>query len=226
LLSRRAERLARLFASGRLCVICEICGLPGFGTIPPMKLFVALFLVIVFCPLAFSQSGRRGKEIKAPVPPPVEQPATSDTASQSASSASSVTAERNQDYRCTGDGTLERIIDTEGTGDRAKPRERILSSKETDSRVEILSKPQPTYSKEARRNGIQGFVSLKVLLSGHGKASRIRVLKGLPDGLTENAIRAACKMKFKPAVKDGAPVSQWVFAEYLFRLANSSILRR
>ena len=193
-----------------------------------MKLVVALFAVILFCPLAYSQSGRRAKEIKAPVSPPVEQPATSEVAKQSASSAAPVTAERNQDYRCTDDGTLERIIDTEGTaGDRTKPPdERILSSKETDSRVEILSKPQPTYTKEARRNGIQGFVSLKVLLSGHGKASRIRVLKGLPDGLTENAIRAACKMRFKPAVKDGVPVSQWVFAEYLFRLANSSIFRR
>jgi len=188
-----------------------------------MKLLVALFTVILFSPLTYAQSGRRAREIKVPAPPPVEQPATGEVAKQSASSAASPTAERNQDYRCTDDGTIERFIDN---GESPKPStERVLPTKETDSRVEILSKPQPAYTKEARRDGIQGFVSLKVLLSGHGKASRIRVLKGLPAGLTENAIRAACKMKFKPAVKDGVAVSQWVIAEYLFRLSDSSIFR-
>lgn len=195
-----------------------------------MKLFVSLVAVILFSPVAYSQSGRRAKEIKVPVPPPVQESATSEAGKQSRGSeklAAAVAAERSQDYRCTDDGTLERIIATDvtpavGTGSSS---ERILSSKETDSRVQIKAKPQPAYTKEARRDGIQGFVSLKVLLSGHGRVSRIRVLKGLPAGLTENAMRAACKMKFKPALKEGVPVSQWVIAEYLFRLADSSIFR-
>ena len=41
--------------------------------------------------------------------------------------------------------------------------------------------------------------------------------------LTENAIRAACEIKFKPATKAGKEVSQWVTLQYTFRLANSSI---
>jgi protein TonB len=87
----------------------------------------------------------------------------------------------------------------------------------------VTAKPKPSYTREARRNGIQGFVALKVLLSARGKIDRIRVVKGLAAGLTENAIRAACRMEFKPAMKDGKPVSQWVTAEYVFRLADSSI---
>jgi len=90
-------------------------------------------------------------------------------------------------------------------------------------RASITAKPKPSYTKEARRNGIQGFVVLKVLLAARGKISRVRVVKGLPAGLTENAIRAACKMQFKPAMKNGQTVSQWLTAEYVFRLADSSI---
>ena len=128
-----------------------------------------------------------------------------------------VTAEKNQDYRCSEDGSLARILDQDDIG------ELVVSPKEVDERAVITAKPKPSYTKEARRNGIQGFVTLKVLFSGRGKIARIRVVKGLPAGLTENAIRAACKMEFKPARKDGQAVAVWLVAEYVFRLADSSI---
>ena len=128
-----------------------------------------------------------------------------------------VTAEKNQDYRCTYDGSLARIIEADDN------EEAVVSAKEADVRATISAKPKPSYTKEARRNGIQGFVTLKVLLSARGKISRVRVVKGLPAGLTENAIRAACKMEFKPAMKSGQAVSVWLTAEYVFRLADSSI---
>jgi TonB family protein len=191
-----------------------------------MKPIIFLLGILLLSTVAYSQSGRRSNQIKVVVPPPPVQEAAASSVKKETEAAgtASVTAERNQDYRCSDDGTLERILDPaeEGTNQTG---ERILSAKETDSRVVITSKPQPAYTKEARRNGIQGFVALKVLLSGNGKVSRIRVLKRLPAGLTETAIFAACRMKFKPALKDGVPVSQWVTAEYAFRLADSSIFR-
>lgn len=210
---RRFPAFDQIF-NARVCVLPRsIPVLFGSDMIKPILSFVVLLLWISS---VYSQSGRRPAEIKVPVPPPAEvketkpKPAPQDQTPQ-------VTAEKNEDYSCTDDGSLGRIIDT-GTGD-----ERILTSKQVDTRVNITSKPQPSYTKEARRNGVQGFVSLKVLLSADGEVSRIRVVKGLPAGLTENAIRAACKIKFKPAMKDGAAVSQWVTAEYVFRLADSSI---
>lgn len=200
-----------------------------FGTMFKMKIFISLISVLILSTVAYSQSGRRAKEITVPVPPPVQETTETEKAKQTVVSerAPTVTAERNQAYRCSDDGTLERILETEdATGNTTTTAsERILSSKETDSRVVITAKPPPSYTKEARRNGIQGFVIVKVLLSGNSKVSRVRVVKGLPAGLTENAIRAACKMKFKPALKDGAPVSQWVIAEYAFRLSDSYIFR-
>jgi TonB family protein len=126
-----------------------------------------------------------------------------------------VTAEKDQDYRCTDDGTLAHLLDQ----DQAVG----FSPKEVDVKAEITAKPEPGYTREARRVGVQGVVVLKVLLLGDGKLDRVRVVRRLPYGLTENAIRAACEIKFKPAMKGGAPVSQWVTLEYAFRLANSSI---
>lgn len=180
---------------------------------------LAVVAILVLSSFANSQSGRRAKEIKTPVqPPPQEEIEPKPKApTQDEDEAPPVTAERNQDYRCVVDGSLERILDPENVN------EIIVSSKEADSRAEMTAKPKPAYTKEARRIGVQGFVTLKVLLSANGKVSRVRVVKGLRAGLTENAIRAACKIEFKPAMKTGRPVAQWVTAEYVFRLADSSI---
>lgn len=182
-----------------------------------MKLVVFFTAILLLSPLAYSQSGRRAKATASPVPAPPEEANPLPKTEQP--EPAPVTAEKNQDYRCTNDGSLARILETNDA------TERIVSAKEADERAQITKKPQPDYTREARRNGIQGFVILKALLSADGKVSRIRVVKSLPAGLTENAIRTACKIQFKPAVQDGKPVSMWVTAEYAFRLADSSIFR-
>lgn len=179
-----------------------------------MKLTLVVSAILVCNCVAYSQSGRRGQTITVPVPPPeiVEPKAPP----QPTNPAQVVTAQKNEDYRCTDDGTLAKILETD-------PEENVDTSKKPDVRAEILTKPTPSYTKEARRSGVQGIVVLKVLLSSEGEISRIRVHRGLPAGLTENAIRAACKIKFKPAMTAGQPVSRWVTVEYVFRLAESSI---
>lgn len=176
--------------------------------------FLILGLILIGTSSAFSQSGRRTKEVRLPTPPVVE-PVKEPTEPAKPEEAPEVTAERNQDYRCTDDGTLARILETE--------TEPVLSAKEVDTRAVTGSKPKPAYTKEARRNGVQGYVILKVAVSATGEIKRVRVVRRLPFGLTENAIRAACKLEFKPATKDGKAVPQWVNVEYAFRLADSSI---
>jgi TonB family protein len=179
-----------------------------------MILVIVVFLSVSVCVAA--QSGRRARQIVKPAPPPVAEVAAPKPQAQPEEQ-SPVTAERNQDYRCTDDGSLARVLDT------AEDNPLGLTAKQVDSRVVISSKPSPTYTKEARRIGIQGFVVLKTLMSAGGNIARVRVVKQLPGGLTENAIRAACKIKFKPAIKDGQAVAQWVTVEYVFRLADSSV---
>jgi Gram-negative bacterial TonB protein C-terminal len=52
----------------------------------------------------------------------------------------------------------------------------------------------------------------------NGSITDIRVIRGLPDGLTENAIEAAKKIRFIPAMREGAPVSVRGSLEFVFNL--------
>lgn len=171
-------------------------------------------VIISVSSVLVAQSGRRKTPIAAPAPSPEALPNEPEPKA-SDPKAPAVTAEKNQEYGCTDDGTLAHILDDGIT--------RGFQPKEVDTRVEILARPEPKYTEEARRIGVQGIVILKLLLTSEGKIDRVRVVRRLPYGLTENAIRAACAVKFKPAIKDGVEVDQWVDIEYGFSLAKSSI---
>ncbi|HZI62513.1 MAG TPA: TonB family protein [Pyrinomonadaceae bacterium] len=101
----------------------------------------------------------------------------------------------------------------------AAPRD---TEKSVDSRVDTkpvrLSGPTPKYTQAARASGIQGTVTLRVLVGEGGDVRAIRVVRGLPDGLTEQAIEAARQTKFKAASKDGQAVAYWVVLQLEFTL--------
>lgn len=184
-----------------------------------MKYPFFLLVLILLSGFPASQSGRKApRTIAQPSPSTAEE--IKSPAPKAEQEAPAVTAERNEDYRCTNDGSLARIIEKEDDA------EEIHSAKAVDVRAVITDKPRPSYTKEASRAGVQGYVLLRVMLSFTGEIGKVRVLRRLPYGLTENAIRVACQIKFKPAMKDGQKVSQWANVDYVFRLADSSIYRR
>ena len=87
-----------------------------------------------------------------------------------------------------------------------------------DQRVRVLSKPEPQYTEEARRNQIVGTVVLRAVFSRDGEVVQIKALNTLPFGLTERAIAAARQIKFVPAMKGGHTVSVFMNLEYNFNL--------
>ncbi|HEV3470169.1 MAG TPA: energy transducer TonB [Pyrinomonadaceae bacterium] len=95
---------------------------------------------------------------------------------------------------------------------------RPFEPREVSQRARIVSKPEPGFTEEARRENVTGTVRLRAVLSASGAVTNISVLKGLPAGLTEKAIAAARNIKFQPAQKDGRAVSQWVTLEYNFNI--------
>jgi TonB family protein len=101
-----------------------------------------------------------------------------------------------------------------GGGDYSK----IFTGREVTSKARLLSKPEPQYTEDARKNQIVGTVVLKVVFSSNGQVTNIRTVSGLPHGLTERAIAAARQIKFVPATKDGHQVSMWMQLEYNFNL--------
>ena len=96
--------------------------------------------------------------------------------------------------------------------------ERIYTSKETDEKAQILRKPPPNFPREARGQITRGYVILRAILAADETVKHIEVITGLPNGLSESAIAAARQIKFKPARKDGKPVSVWVEVEYQFQV--------
>lgn len=85
-------------------------------------------------------------------------------------------------------------------------------------RPQILGRPIPGYTDEARRNQIEGSVKVYVLLKADGGVSDITVARGLGYGLDEKAIEAARQLRFVPAQKDGHAVSVRLFLEFKFSL--------
>lgn len=79
--------------------------------------------------------------------------------------------------------------------------------------------PDAQYTDEAREAKVQGSVTLRVLVDMDGRASQIRVVRGIGMGLDERAMQAIRGWKFVPARDAGhRPVSSWVTVETVFRL--------
>lgn len=87
------------------------------------------------------------------------------------------------------------------------------------SEVEILFKPRPMYTDEARRLRIEGTVELEVLFARTGEIRVLAVDRGLGHGLEERAIQAAQGIRFKPAHANGSPVDRTAMVHIVFQLA-------
>jgi TonB family protein len=99
-----------------------------------------------------------------------------------------------------------------------QPEEKIYSAKEVSKKVVIKDKPVPEYTLIARQHGVEGVVVLRAVFRSSGKVTNIQATKTLPDGLTDQAIDAAKRIKFDPAEKDGHPVAMFLQLEYHFSL--------
>jgi TonB family protein len=88
------------------------------------------------------------------------------------------------------------------------------------STVQILSKPTPTYSAEARDLRTQGDVVLEVVFRADGFVDVVRVVSGLGHGLDETAIAAAKRIRFKPAMSDERAVDFPARVRIEFRLID------
>ena len=92
-------------------------------------------------------------------------------------------------------------------------------TKPTDRPVEIVFKPTPEYTDEARSARIEGTVSLELEFTAGGDVRVLRVVRGLGHGLDEAAQRAALRIRFKPAQSDGGPVDSRATVHITFRLS-------
>jgi protein TonB len=82
-----------------------------------------------------------------------------------------------------------------------------------------LQNPAPRYPAAARRNGEEGTVLLRVLVTPDGKAAKVEVdrTSGSPV-LDSAAADAVSRWRFVPARRGADPVEAWVVVPMVFRL--------
>ena len=74
-------------------------------------------------------------------------------------------------------------------------------------RPEKIDEVMPVYTEIARKARIQGHVVLQTVIDKHGNVEDIKVLKGLPMGLTAAAVDAVSRWRYRPATLNGMPVA-------------------
>ena len=66
---------------------------------------------------------------------------------------------------------------------------------------------EPKYTETARAARVAGIVIVEAVIDKNGNVDQVRVIKGLPMGLSEEAERAVRQWKFKPGTMNGEPVA-------------------
>lgn len=114
------------------------------------------------------------------------------------------------------------VVQPGGFGDQvatAGPRVKQTAAVSTTKPVEIISKPKPAYTDEARTKKIEGEVLLRVVFTASGDVKVERVEKGLGYGLDESAEASARQIRFHPAMQEGQPVDSTAIVHIVFELA-------
>jgi TonB family protein len=82
----------------------------------------------------------------------------------------------------------------------------------------LISRREPEYTAEARQARTQGSVELYVTIGADGTVSDAQVTRSLDDGLDRKAIECVKQWRFRPAARNGEPVTAFAGVEVKFRL--------
>jgi TonB family protein len=120
-----------------------------------------------------------------------------------------------------GTGGAQGLRGTVGSGDGGKGAGAGAAAEgAVTASVAILYKPNPAYSPEGRAHKMQGDVVLEVVFLASGRMLVTRVVSGLGFGLDEQAMEAAKRIRFTPAMRDGKPVDFPARVRIEFRLVE------
>jgi protein TonB len=75
------------------------------------------------------------------------------------------------------------------------------------SEPQVISAPEPQFTEAARQAKVSGKVVVYLQVNTEGRPMHVRVVKGLGMGLDEKAVEAVRQYQFKPAMRDGHPVT-------------------
>jgi TonB family protein len=86
-----------------------------------------------------------------------------------------------------------------------------------------IFKPEPGYTPEARRDRIEGTLTLSIVVDTQGNVSAVQEISApLGEGLDQSAMDTVKKWRFNPATRDGTPVPVRVNVQISFRLYRNA----
>jgi periplasmic protein TonB len=95
----------------------------------------------------------------------------------------------------------------------------VMTEETVDAPPRVLRRVPPRYPSDAAADGVEGQVSLRLLVNREGQVEQVRVETAEPsDTFEEVARRAVSAWRFAPATFGGAPVSVWVRQRLVFEL--------
>jgi TonB family protein len=109
----------------------------------------------------------------------------------------------------------------DGPGARSEPTPETESRPPAiaNAKLAILSKARPRYTELARQNLTSGVVRARVIFGSDATIKQISILRGLPDGLNQQAIDTIHQIRFRPATNAaGEPITVTRLIEVEFNI--------
>ncbi|MFD2096243.1 energy transducer TonB [Corallincola platygyrae] len=112
---------------------------------------------------------------------------------------------------CFADESGGTASDNENKSDSVKPRQTLLP----------IVRIEPKYPTRAAREGIEGYVVLKIVVDETGSTKHVDVIESSPEAIFDKAARkAVMKWKWKPAIVNGKAEEQSTSVKLTFELAG------
>lgn len=101
-------------------------------------------------------------------------------------------------------------------------QERVYTREEVTKPAVILSMPEPVLQRKLGKTfDVSGIVKVEIVLTSSGKVGDVKVVEGLSKAQNFASVKAAHRITFMPAMKNGLPVSQSYAAEYRFTMTTN-----
>jgi protein TonB len=121
----------------------------------------------------------------------------------------------------TGDNTAAGNVLGVGKGKEKGPGSGVYDSENIDRPITPLVTTNPVYPMRARRLGIEGWVTIKMLVSEKGSIENVEVIEAHPADIFEKSvIESAALWRFLPPTVDGAPVKALIKRTVRFKLKD------
>jgi protein TonB len=103
-------------------------------------------------------------------------------------------------------GNTTRVAPNTGSAAEPKPLAAPIAAFEATKMPLPQGRCFGKYTDEARAAGVEGTVVLDLVVGEDGRVTAVKVVEGLPNGLSEAAVAALRQCRFSPGEKDGKPV--------------------